>query len=84
MVGLIFSAEKTEKKQIYLINSGWYTKHYGAVTLEKKRPFQSKNTKKLDAIRDEIEKLNLEWEDKCVILICFLRFTNDSIATNFK
>jgi adenine-specific DNA-methyltransferase len=47
---------------------GWYTKHYGAVTLEKKRPFQSKNTKKLDAIRDEIEKLNLEWEDKCVIL----------------
>jgi len=48
--------------------SGWYTEHYGAVTLEKKRPFQSKNTKKLDAIRDEIEKLNLEWEDKCVIL----------------
>ncbi|MFA5751237.1 MAG: DNA adenine methylase [Candidatus Paceibacterota bacterium] len=48
--------------------NGWYTKHYGAVTLEKKRPFQSKNTRKLDAIRDEIEKLNLEWEDKCVIL----------------
>ncbi|MBI3019695.1 MAG: DNA adenine methylase [Deltaproteobacteria bacterium] len=47
---------------------GWYTKHYGAVTLENKRPFQSKNTRKLDAIRDEIEKLNLKWEDKCVIL----------------
>ena len=48
--------------------SGWYTKHYGAETLEKKVPFQKKNTQKLDAIRDEIEKLNLEWEDKCVIL----------------
>ena len=47
---------------------GWYTKHYGAVTLENKRPFQSKNTRKLDAIRDEIEKLNLKWDDKCVIL----------------
>ncbi len=48
--------------------NGWYTKHYGAETLEKKVPFQAKNTKKLDAIRDEIEKLDLEWEDKCVIL----------------
>ncbi|MDZ4260245.1 MAG: DNA adenine methylase, partial [Candidatus Sungbacteria bacterium] len=47
---------------------GWYTKHYGAVTLENKRPFQSKNTRKLDAIRYEIEKLNLKWEDKCVVL----------------
>jgi adenine-specific DNA-methyltransferase len=48
---------------------GWYTQHYGSDDLNKaKRPFQAKNTRKLDAIRDEIEKLNLEWEDKCVIL----------------
>ncbi|MCD4831008.1 MAG: DNA adenine methylase [Anaerohalosphaeraceae bacterium] len=48
---------------------GWYTEHYGAELFEdKKRPFQAKNTRKLDTIRDEIEKLNLEWVDKCVIL----------------
>ena len=47
---------------------GWYTKHYGAELAGTKKPFQSKNTRKLDAIRDEIEKLNLDWEDKCVIL----------------
>ena len=46
---------------------GWYTKHYGADLNGTKRPFQSKNTRKLDAIRDEIEKLNLSWEDKCVV-----------------
>lgn len=49
--------------------NGWYTKYYGADVHEtKKRPFQKKNTQKLDAIRDEIEKMELEWEDKCVIL----------------
>lgn len=47
---------------------GWYTEHYGAELAETKRPFQAKNTRKLDAIRDEIEKLNLDWDDKCVIL----------------
>ena len=47
---------------------GWYTQHYGGSISDQKKPFQSKNTKKLDAIRDEIERLNLEWEDKCVIL----------------
>lgn len=57
---------------------GWYTKHYGAVTLENKRPFQSKNTRKLDAIRDEIEKLKLRWEDKCVILTSLI-FALDSV-----
>ena len=47
---------------------GWYTEHYGSDLLEVKRPFQSKNTRKLDAIRDEIEKMNLPWEDKSVLL----------------
>ena len=47
---------------------GWYTRHYGGKIMENKKPFQIKNTRKLDAIRDEIEKLNLEWVDECVIL----------------
>ena len=47
---------------------GWFTENYGAVQAEKKKPFQLKNTRKLDAIRQEIEQLNLEWVDKCVIL----------------
>ncbi len=43
---------------------GWYTKHYGGeLTGSSKRPFQAKNTRKLDAIRDEIERLDLEWVD---------------------
>lgn len=47
---------------------GWFSENYGADDIEKKRPFQQKNTQRLDAIRDEIERLNLQWEDKCVIL----------------
>lgn len=47
---------------------GWFTENYGGELDTTKRPFQSKNTRKLDAIRDEIELLNLAWEDKCVIL----------------
>lgn len=47
---------------------GWFTENYGADEAEFKKPFQRKNTQKLDAIRDEIERLNLSWEDKCVIL----------------
>ncbi|HED37968.1 MAG TPA: DNA methyltransferase [Ignavibacteria bacterium] len=57
---------------------GWYTEHYGAELNGTKRPFQSKNTRKLDAIRDEIEKLNLEWEDKCVILTSLI-YALDSV-----
>lgn len=58
---------------------GWYTKHYGGeLTGDDKRPFQVKNTRKLDAIRDEIEKLNLEWVDKCVILASLI-YALDSV-----
>lgn len=58
---------------------GWYTKYYGAeLTENNKRPFQAKNTRKLDAIRDEIEKLNLEWIDKCVILTSLI-YALDSV-----
>lgn len=47
---------------------GWFTEHYGGENDEGKRPFQIHNTMKLDAIRDEIDRLNLEWPDKCVLL----------------
>lgn len=57
---------------------GWYTRHYGAELGEKKYPFQAKNTRKLDAMRDEIEKLNLQWEDKCVILTSLI-YALDSV-----
>lgn len=57
---------------------GWYTKYYGAGASEGKKPFQMKNTRKLDAIRDEIEKLNLLWEDKCVILTSLI-YALDSV-----
>ncbi len=59
-------------------HDGWYTKHYGGELCEKKHPFQIKNTRKLDAIRDEIEKLNLVWEDKCVILTSLI-YALDSV-----
>lgn len=48
--------------------NGWFTEHYGGEKAQLKRPFQAKNTRKLDAIRDEIDRLNLTWEDKCVLL----------------
>jgi len=47
---------------------GWFTENYGGNDNDAKKPFQIKNTRKLDAIRDEIDRLNLAWEDKCVLL----------------
>lgn len=58
--------------------NGWYTQHYGAELTGTKRPFQAKNTRKLDAIRDEIEKLGLAWKDKCVILTSLI-YALDSV-----
>ena len=57
---------------------GWYTIHYGAELAEVKRPFQAKNTRKLDAIRDEIETLNLNLDDKSVILTSLI-YALDSV-----
>jgi len=50
------------------IVDGWFTENYGGTIKDIKKPFQIKNTQKLDAIRQEIEVLNLAWEDKCVLL----------------
>ena len=63
---------------------GWYTRYYGTDLAENsKRPFQAKNARRLDAIRDEIEKLNLAWVDKCVILtslICALDSVDSTLG----
>jgi len=55
---------------------GWFTEHYGglpnnghAVQADGlKRPWQIHNTRKLDAIREEIERLSLSKVDKAVAL----------------
>jgi len=47
---------------------GWFTENYGGAVTDIKKPFQNKNTQKLDAIRSEIDAMDLLWEDKCVLL----------------
>ncbi len=47
---------------------GWFTEFYGATEDNRKKPFQLKNTRKLDAIRDEIDRLKLPFEDQAVLL----------------
>jgi adenine-specific DNA-methyltransferase len=48
---------------------GWFSAHYGGTENgTAKRPFQLKNTQKLDAIRDEIDKLSLAPLEKAVAL----------------
>ena len=57
---------------------GWFTEHYGGELAAIKRPFQAKNSRKLDAIRAEIELLDLVWEDKCVLLTSLI-YALDSV-----
>jgi len=50
---------------------GWFTKHYGGCTRRSKglkKPWQKQNTLKLDAIREEIERLSLSTHEKAVAL----------------
>lgn len=55
---------------------GWFTQHYGGLpnggtSAQEdglKKPWQIKNTRKLDAIRDEIDRLSLPRVDKAVAL----------------
>jgi adenine-specific DNA-methyltransferase len=56
--------------------NGWFTEHYGGDGEHKisnngdglKKPWQKKNTRKLDAIREEIDKLNLDEITKAVAI----------------
>jgi adenine-specific DNA-methyltransferase len=50
---------------------GWFTEFYGGdpeKEKEPKRPWQIHNTRKLDAIREEIDRLALDPVEKCVAL----------------
>ena len=50
---------------------GWFTEHYGGTrdgSDVTKHPWQKHNTRKLDAIREEIERLDLEAVDRAVAL----------------
>lgn len=48
---------------------GWFTEFYGGeIDSKEKRPFQKKNTRKLDAIREEIDNLDLSDIEKAVAL----------------
>lgn len=55
---------------------GWFTENYGGVLDGKsssetdgfKKPWQIHNTRRLDAMRDEIDKLNLDEVEKAVVL----------------
>lgn len=52
---------------------GWFTQHYGGDEKEAgKKPFQRKNTQKLDAIRDEIDRLRLSEVERAVALTSLL------------
>jgi adenine-specific DNA-methyltransferase len=64
-VGLIDHLNSQEPRD------GWFTKNYGAEPGEEaglKRPWQAHNTRKVDAIRDEIDKLSLSEVDRAVAL----------------
>lgn len=55
---------------------GWFTEHYGGYTFGgsaiqpdgSKKPWQVKNTRKLDGIREEIDRLNLDEHTKAVAI----------------
>lgn len=48
---------------------GWFTDKYGGDDNNlRKNPFQKKNTRKLDAIRERIDEMNLDEVDKSVLL----------------
>ena len=57
---------------------GWFTENYGGGVNDLKKPFQRHNTERLDAIRNRIDELSLDWEDKCVVLTS-LMFALDSV-----
>lgn len=67
-------AAKTYQPLIDYLNAlkpykSWFSEHYGGTeSNEGKRPFQLKNTMKLDAVRDEIDSLKLNEIEKSVAL----------------
>ncbi|MDO4568908.1 MAG: DNA adenine methylase [Planctomycetia bacterium] len=66
---------------------GWFSEHYGGevrenspLSLQKdglKKPFQKKNTQKLDAIRRTIDGWELDEETRCVLLVSLILALNE-------
>ena len=71
-----FKSEREDEFYAKIINelnkldgmNGWFTQNYGGDENDVKKPFQIHNTRKLDAIREYIDHLNLSFVDKSVIL----------------
>ncbi|GHT13197.1 hypothetical protein AGMMS4956_09000 [Bacteroidia bacterium] len=72
----LLNEEKPQKYQAIIdhLNNlqgyeGWFSQHYGGIeSSNEKHPFQLKNTMKLDAIRDEIDRMGLNEVEKSVAL----------------
>ncbi|GBR45085.1 DNA adenine methylase [Neokomagataea thailandica] len=53
---------------------GWFSEHYGGFAhndhknIQQKMPWQIHNTRKLDSIREEIDNLQISFNDKCVAI----------------
>ncbi len=68
---------------------GWFTEHYGgngqtACSNQEdgfKKPWQRHNTRKLDAIREEIERLALDVHEKAVALTSLIRALDEVDST---
>lgn len=61
-------------------HNGWFTENYGGFDFEgsavqpdgSKKPWQAKNTRKLDGIREEIDRLNLDEHTKSVAMTALI------------
>jgi adenine-specific DNA-methyltransferase len=68
---------------------GWFTEHYGGDGAKPtsayedgyKKPWQKHNTRKLDAIREEIENLSLDVYEKAVLLTSLILALDDVDST---
>lgn len=68
---------------------GWFTEHYGGDSGEGcskgidglKKPWQRHNTRRLDAIRPEIDRLNLTPVEKAVLLTSLIRALDEVDST---
>lgn len=59
---------------------GWFTEHYGGGN-GLKHPWQRHNTLKLDAIREEVERLNLSSDEKAVALTSLIHAMDEVDST---
>lgn len=63
---------------------GWFSEHYGGDVKSSnglKKPWQKHNTLKLDAIREEIEKLNLANDERAVVLTSLIHAMDEVDST---